>query len=64
MKFFPPYKDEGEVVAAWSQAQLVKYLHWKTELRGGSEQDRAEAKEWMSMFRHVAVVHHSLGQRI
>ena len=26
LKFFSPYKDEGEVVAAWGQAQLIKYL--------------------------------------
>jgi hypothetical protein len=52
LKFFPLFRDEGEVVASWGEAQLVKYLDGKTELRGGSEQDRAEAKEWMSMFRH------------
>jgi hypothetical protein len=28
----------------------------KTELSGGSDQDRAEAKEWMSPFWHEAVV--------
>ena len=37
------------------QAQLIRYLDGKTELRGGSEQDRAEAKEWMSLFWHEAV---------
>jgi hypothetical protein len=26
MKFFPPFHDEGEVVASWGQAQLIKYL--------------------------------------
>jgi hypothetical protein len=31
-------------------------LDGKTELRGGSDQDRAEAKEWMSLFWHEAVV--------
>jgi hypothetical protein len=24
MKFFPPFKDEGEVIASWGQAQLIK----------------------------------------
>ena len=61
MKFYPPFKDEGEVVAAWGQAQLIKYLDGKTELRGGSEQDRAEAREWMSLFWHEAVVGKSSG---
>jgi hypothetical protein len=26
MKFFPPFKDEGEVMARWGEAQLIKYL--------------------------------------
>ncbi len=50
MEFFPPYKDEGEVVASWGQAQLIKYLDGKLELRGGSDEDRAAAEEWMSLF--------------
>ena len=41
MKFSPLFKDEGEVVAAWGEAQLIKYLDSKTELRGGSDQGRA-----------------------
>ncbi len=56
MKFFPPYEDEGEVVATWGQAQLIRYLDGKLELRGGSDQDRTEAKEWLSLFWHEAVV--------
>ena len=56
MKFFPPFQDEGEVVAAWGQAQLIRYLNGKTELRGGSKEDRLAAQEWISMFWHEAVV--------
>jgi len=56
MKFFPLFKDEGEVMASWGEAKLIRYLNGKSELRGGSEQDRAEAREWMSMFWHEAVV--------
>jgi hypothetical protein len=56
MKFFPPFKDEGEVVAAWGQAQLIKYLDGKTELKGGSKEDRLAAQEWISLFWHEAVV--------
>ena len=55
LKFFPFFK-EGEVVASWGEAQLIKYLDGRTELRGGSEQDRAEAREWISLFWHEAVV--------
>jgi hypothetical protein len=56
VKFFPPFKDEGEVVAAWGQAQLIKYLDGETELKGGSKEDRIEAREWISLFWHEAVV--------
>ena len=55
MKCFPLFRDECEVVASRGDAQLIKYLDGKTELRGGSKQDRAEAREWMSMFWHEAV---------
>ena len=61
LKFFPPFRDEGEVVAGWGEAQLIKYLDGKTELRGGSEQERAEAREWMMLFWHEAVVGKSSG---
>ncbi len=40
MKFFPLFRDEGEVVAAWGETQLIRYLDGKTELRGGSKEDR------------------------
>jgi hypothetical protein len=50
IKFFPPFQDEGEVIALWGQAQLVRYLDGKTELRGGSKEERLAAQEWTSMF--------------
>ncbi len=49
LKFFPPFKDEGEVVAAWGEAQLIRFLDGKTELRGGSKEDRLAAQEWISL---------------
>ena len=54
--FLPFFKDEGEVVASWGGAKLVKYLDGGLELRGGSEEERGEAREWMSLFWHEAVV--------
>ena len=56
MKFFPLFQDEGEVIAFFGQARLVKYLDGKTELLGGSAKDHTEAKEWISMFMHEAVL--------
>ena len=57
MKFFPDFKDEGEVVAGFGDAKLIRFLDGNTELRGGSDEDRTAAREWMSMFWHEAVVH-------
>jgi hypothetical protein len=52
----PDLKDEGEVIAEWGDAKLVKYLDGKLELRGGSKEDHAEAREWISLFWPEAVV--------
>ena len=56
LRFFPPFKDEGEVVAIFGQARLVRYLDGKVQLLGGSAEDFTQAKEWISMFWHEAVV--------
>ncbi len=64
LKFFPPFKDEGEVVAAWGEAQLIRFLDGKTELRGGSKEDRLAAQEWISLFWHEAVVAVGSGRRV
>ena len=56
LRFYPPFKDEGEVVASWGRAQLIKYLNRTLELKGGSKEDRVEAREWISMFSKEEVV--------
>ena len=54
-EYYPPFRDEGEVMASWGEARLIKYLDGRSELPGGSDQDRAKAREWMSLFWHEAV---------
>ena len=49
-EYYPPFIDEGEVVASWGEAKLIKYLSGKSELKGGSEQDQAEARDWIARF--------------
>ncbi len=39
-----------ELIASFGEAQLVKTLDGKIELRGGSPDDRARAREWMDRF--------------
>ena len=34
---------------------MIKFLDRKLELRGGSENDLPEAKEWISLFWHEAI---------
>jgi hypothetical protein len=52
----PGFREEGEVIAFFGEAKLVRYLDGKCELRGGSEDDRSAAKEWISMFCHHVVI--------
>jgi hypothetical protein len=54
--YFPEFKDDGEVIASFGDASLIRFLDGKTELRGGSKEDRTAAREWMSMFWHEAFV--------
>ena len=56
MKSFPEFRDEGEVIARFGEARLIRFLDGKTELRGGSQDDQSAAREWMSMFWREAVV--------
>ena len=62
-EYFPPFKDEGKLIASWGEARLIKFLNGKWELRGGSENDLAEVKEWISLFLHEAVVGEDSGRR-
>jgi hypothetical protein len=45
-----------ELVAAFGRAQLLKNTDCTYELRGGSDDDRAQAREWISLFFHEAVI--------
>ena len=54
--YFPLLKDEGELVAGFGEAKLLKFLDGKYKLRGGSKEDRLAAHEWISLFCHNVVV--------
>jgi hypothetical protein len=55
-EYSPPFKDEGEAMARWGEAHLSEYLDGKLVLKGGSNEDRISAREWISMFLNDAVV--------
>ena len=63
-EYYPPFKDEGEVMASWGEAQLIKYLDGKLVLKGGSKEDRIATREWISMFLNDAVVVESSGRQV
>lgn len=48
-------RNEGELVAGFGNAKLVKTLEGKYELRGGSQADRQAARKWIAMFFHAEV---------
>ena len=52
----PEFRDSDELVASWGEAKLVKYRDGRTERTGGSKEERGEAKEWVSLYWHEAVV--------
>jgi serine/threonine protein kinase len=52
----PMRKPEEEVVAEWGGAKLVKCPDGKLELRGGSSEDQAAAREWISIYLQKATV--------
>ena len=33
-EFYPPFRDEGEVMASWGEARLIEYLDGKLVLKG------------------------------
>ncbi len=45
------------LVARFGRAKLVSRADGRVELRGGSAADHTEAKEWVSLFLHDAVLH-------
>ncbi len=47
-------KAEDEIVAYFGNAKLVRLLDCRFDLRGGSDEDQAEARAWISKFMHGA----------
>jgi hypothetical protein len=46
---------DQEVIARFGQAALIKQPNGTWQLKGGSEDDRLSAREWISLFLHEAV---------
>lgn len=50
------FGSDGEVVARFGEAKLIRKLDGSWRLEGGSREDRRSAQEWISLFAHEAVV--------
>ena len=48
--------DTGAIVATFGAAALIKKPEGGYALAGGSFDDHIEAKEWISLFMHEAVI--------
>lgn len=49
-------RSDGETLAWFGDARLVKYPDGKIKLLGGSLADHAAAREWCSLFLHEAIL--------
>jgi len=44
------------LIASFGKARLLARPDGRAELRGGSDSERTEAKEWISLFMHEAIL--------
>ena len=45
-----PERERVELIARFGEARLVKLLDGKLEIRGGTEQEKTQAHDWMKQF--------------
>ena len=45
------------LIARFGAARLFERPDGRAELRGGTDAERTEAKEWLSLFEHETVLH-------
>jgi hypothetical protein len=50
------HRQRGEIIASWGNAELVRRLDGRYELRGGTPEERQAAREWVSLFLHEAAI--------
>jgi hypothetical protein len=50
LRRYMPATQEGETIATFGEARLVRDLGGRIEIVGGTEVDRREAREWASRF--------------
>ncbi len=43
-------REQQQLIASFGGAEIVKYLDGRLEIRGGTEEEKARAREWMHRF--------------
>jgi hypothetical protein len=49
-------RNEGQLIAAFGGARLIRSWSGTYKLRGGTKEDHGHALEWISLFLHEAVL--------
>jgi hypothetical protein len=49
-------RKQTEILAAFGSARLIVKCDGTLEIQGGSPTERGEAREWLSLFAHGAVL--------
>jgi hypothetical protein len=55
MRLIEQYQERERIIATFGQARLIKQNGGRYEIKGGSDEDKVAAKEWISLFLHEAV---------
>lgn len=50
------FSSEGEVIARFGEAALIRQPDGQWQLKGGTHRDQLAAREWISLFMHEVVL--------
>ena len=59
-----PAHADGRLVVRFGEAALIRQRNGRYQLSGGSRSEETEAKEWISLFLHEAVLQTESGNRL
>jgi hypothetical protein len=49
-------QEESELITLFGEVRILNFFYGELALKGGSKEDRAEAKEWISKFMPQVVL--------
>ena len=58
-------KHQGEVIAGWGDARLIRHPDGHHQLVGGTAADQAAARQWITLFApDIVLTHHPLPSKV